>query len=163
MKKHGSIILILIFAMFILDGCAKKDIKKDKDIEESDLNAENPRYGKAEVGFSGEMKMVHFDYDKYMLSPAAREILKNNAEWIKQHPKVSVQVEGHCDARGTEEYNIALGQKRAESVRKYLVDLGVVPGKLTTVSYGEDKPIVKSEAEEAWAKNRRAEFVITTK
>ena len=156
-------VLSLILNAILFEGCAKKEVKKDENVEESDLQIDNPRYGKVDIGFSGEMKIIHFDYDKYSLSNESRETLKNNAEWIKKRGSVNVQVEGHCDSRGTEGYNIALGQKRADAVRKYLIDLGVVPKKLTTISYGEERPLIKSETERAWKKNRRAEFVITNK
>ena len=144
-------------------ACSKKQVKKEGEIEESDAGGRNERMGKVEIGFSGAMAMIHFDFDQYTLTSAAQETLKKNAEWMKKNKNIKTQIEGHCDSRGTQEYNIALGQKRAETVRKYLADLGIPSFRLATISYGEEKPLDASESEEARANNRRAEFVITDK
>jgi len=103
---------------------------------------------------------IHFEFDKSRLLPEAKEILKRKAEWLTAHPDVSVIVEGHCDERGTNEYNIALGDRRARSAEMFLVDMGIAPGRLITISYGEESPLDPGHNEEAWAKNRRAHFVI---
>lgn len=102
---------------------------------------------------------VHFDYDKSNLSSETREQLKTNMEWIKSHPDVVVQVEGHCDSRGSVEYNLALGERRAQAVKKYLVSLGVDAKRLTVISYGKEKLLDTGSSEAAHAKNRRANFV----
>ena len=107
--------------------------------------------------FTG-LQTIHFDFDSYALRADAREILKKNAEKIKQTPGVLIQIEGHCDERGTQEYNMALGEKRALATRDYLIKLGVDPNRLITISYGEEDPIDPGHNEAAWAKNRRAEF-----
>jgi peptidoglycan-associated lipoprotein len=103
---------------------------------------------------------IHFEFDKSRLLPEAKEILKRKAEWLMAHSDVSVIVEGHCDERGTNEYNIALGDRRARSAETFLVDMGIAPGRLITISYGEESPFDPGHNEEAWAKNRRAHFVI---
>ncbi|MDY6952400.1 MAG: peptidoglycan-associated lipoprotein Pal [Thermodesulfobacteriota bacterium] len=103
---------------------------------------------------------IYFEFDRSRLLPEGKEILRRNAKWLKAHPEVQVTIEGHCDERGTTEYNLALGDRRAQSAMTYLSDLGVVPQRLTTVSFGEEKPIDPGHSERAWAKNRRAQFVI---
>jgi len=108
----------------------------------------------------GPLRDVHFDFDRRDLRPDAREILKGHAAWLKANPRVRVEVEGHCDERGTNEYNLALGAKRAESAKRYLIDLGIAPDRLSTISYGEELPMCKEQNEACWAKNRRAHFVV---
>jgi peptidoglycan-associated lipoprotein len=90
----------------------------------------------------------------------AKDILKKHAQWLKEHPSVRLIIEGHCDERGTSEYNLALGQKRADSAKAYLVQLGIDPSRIETVSFGEEIPLDPGHDESAWAKNRRAEFVV---
>jgi peptidoglycan-associated lipoprotein len=104
------------------------------------------------------LKSITFEYDRASLTSEARGVLANNATWIKNF-KGTVQVEGHCDERGTIEYNLALGERRAVSVKNYLVSLGVPSKSLTIISYGEEKPLVRGESEDAWTRNRRANFV----
>ena len=113
-------------------------------------------------GATGPLKDVNFDFDRYDLRADTRAILKTNADWLKANPSVRAQVEGHADERGTNEYNLALGAKRADSVKRYLADLGVSASRLSTVSYGEELPICKEQNEICWAKNRRAHFAIKT-
>jgi peptidoglycan-associated lipoprotein len=103
---------------------------------------------------------IFFEYDKSALISEVQEMLKENAQWLKDNPDVSVIIEGHCDERGSNEYNIALGDRRAQSVKTFLVNMGVAAERLTPISYGEEKPIDPAHTEEAWAKNRRAHFVI---
>ncbi len=107
-----------------------------------------------------KLNAVYFDFDKYDLKPEARETLKKNADWLAKNKDKKVVVEGHCDERGTNEYNMALGQRRADSAAKYLKSLGVGAGRVSTISYGEDRPVCKESNEACWSKNRRAEFVI---
>ncbi|MBI4524450.1 MAG: peptidoglycan-associated lipoprotein Pal [Deltaproteobacteria bacterium] len=111
---------------------------------------------------SGPLKEIYFDYDRYDLKADARAILKANAEWLKTNPAVRVEIEGHCDERGTNEYNLALGAKRAQSVKDYLVTLGINADRLSTISYGEELLVCKEQTEECWQKNRRARFAIIT-
>ncbi len=103
---------------------------------------------------------VYFDFDSYVLSQLASATLKKNAELLLKNPPLKVQIEGHCDERGSDEYNLALGEKRARHAMDYLVMLGVPAGRLSIVSYGKEKPVDPGHEETAWAKNRRAEFVI---
>jgi peptidoglycan-associated lipoprotein len=104
----------------------------------------------------GMLKDVHFDFDRYVIRPQDVEILKQNLPWFKANPARRVRVEGNCDERGTVEYNLALGQKRADATKAYLVTLGVDATLLDTVSYGKERPIDPGHNEAAWAKNRRA-------
>jgi peptidoglycan-associated lipoprotein len=102
---------------------------------------------------------VHFELDSSTLTTETRRQLSENAEWIKANPKVTVQIEGHCDSRGSVEYNLALGERRAKAVKNYMVSLGIDSKRLTIISYGEEKPVAQGDSEEAYAKNRRANFV----
>jgi len=104
------------------------------------------------------LETVYFDYNSFALSDSAREKLRRNAEKIKLTRSAMIQIEGHCDERGTQEYNLALGEKRALAVREYLVSLGVAPSRLITISYGEEMPAVQGSGEAVWSQNRRAEF-----
>lgn len=103
-------------------------------------------------------KMIHFDFDKYDIKKEAADVLKEIADYLKANPDIRVLIEGHCDERGTREYNLQLGMRRSESAKKYLVDLGIEEKRLETISYGKDKPLIDEHNEEAWAKNRRSEF-----
>ena len=117
----------------------------------AELNAEKP------------LADVYFDYDKAELRTEARASLAKNAEWMKRWPSTSVLVEGHCDARGTNEYNLALGERRATSVKDYLVSLGVTADRITTISKGKEQPVCSEEAEPCWQRNRRGFHIITAK
>ncbi len=99
---------------------------------------------------------VFFDFDKYNIRPDAREVLQRQAAWLQRHRQVTITIEGHADERGTREYNLALGERRANSARNYLVALGVDPNRITTISYGKERPAVAGSNEAAWAQNRRA-------
>ena len=103
------------------------------------------------------LKNVTFDLNSAILSSEARVILKGNAQWLKEHPDTRVQVAGNCDQRGTAEYNLALGQRRAKAVREYYGMLGVAGGRVATISYGKEKPMCQEQTEECWQRNRRAE------
>jgi peptidoglycan-associated lipoprotein len=108
---------------------------------------------------SGPLKDINFDFDSYALSAAARTILQANAAWLKANPGAQVEIEGHCDERGTTEYNLALGAKRARSAMDYLVSLGISPSRIKTVSYGEELPLCKEKSEDCYRRNRRDRFV----
>lgn len=106
-------------------------------------------------------QLIFFDFDSTVLRPEAQAILQSKAQWLRDNPDVvAVIIEGHCDERGTNAYNVALGAKRAEAVKNYLIDLGVEISRLQTKSYGEEKPVAFGKSEEAWSQNRRANFVI---
>ncbi len=104
---------------------------------------------------------IHFDYDAAVLTEAAKSTLEQHVKWLQAHPDVQVTVEGHCDERGTVEYNLALGEQRARAARDYLVSRGVAGGRLRVVSYGKERPLDRAATEEAYAKNRRAHFAVS--
>ena len=103
---------------------------------------------------------VRFDFDKSEVKPEGRKTCQTVADYMKKHPSAKLMIEGHCDERGTPEYNMALGERRATAVMNYLVSLGVPKANLSTVSFGKEKPLDPGHNEEAWAKNRRAHFVL---
>jgi peptidoglycan-associated lipoprotein len=109
---------------------------------------------------SSPLRDIHFEFDRYELRADARDALDANAKWLKEHPSVRVEIEGHCDERGSNEYNMGLGAKRAKTARDYLVALGISAQRLSTVSYGEEIPICGEHLEACWEKNRRGRFVI---
>ncbi|MGA9109788.1 MAG: peptidoglycan-associated lipoprotein Pal, partial [Smithella sp.] len=103
---------------------------------------------------------MHFAFDSFVIEPQYRNILRKDADYLISNSRVKVTIEGHCDERGTSEYNMALGQHRADEVKKYLVNLGVDGKSMTTISYGKEKPLDPGHDEDAWAKNRRAHFEV---
>jgi peptidoglycan-associated lipoprotein len=103
---------------------------------------------------------IHFDFDKYDLKPKAMMILDEKATYLREHPEVRVLIEGHCDDRGTNEYNLALGDRRANSAKNYLVRSGVAESRITTISYGEEQPLCMEQTESCWWRNRRDQFQI---
>lgn len=105
------------------------------------------------------LKDINYDFDKYNIRPGDAEILKGNAGWFKANPGKKMRVEGHCDERGTVEYNLALGQKRADAAKAFIVNLGVDGKLIETVSYGKERPVDPKHNEAAWSKNRRAHFL----
>ena len=142
----------------------EEEVKKAQEKE-----FEKSLVAKKEPGIEGEilesklLKDIHFDFDKYDIRPGDAEILKENAALLTKYPTVKIQIEGHCDERGTIEYNLALGERRANSTKKYLISLGISPGRISTISYGKEKPLGPGHNEEAWAKNRRAHTIILSK
>lgn len=108
----------------------------------------------------GVLKRIHFETDKWEIVPEDRQVLKENAAWILAHPQFKVTVEGHCDERNTEAYNLALGERRANAAKEYLVGLGVPASKIQTVSYGKARPVCTDHDEACWKQNRRDEFVL---
>ena len=127
---------------------------------------ENSIVGKGSLGTGiviKQLKMIHFAFDDYSLSNEAQQILMENARWLVAHPIIKVQIEGHCDERGSEEYNLALGEKRAIAARDYLIQLGVKKDSMSVISYGKERPLNPAHNEQAWAENRRDEFVIISR
>lgn len=110
---------------------------------------------------NGLLGDVYFDFDKAELTEESRTRLARNADWLRSHPEFEVRIEGHCDERGTNEYNLALGERRAAAAREYLTSLGVAARNLTTLSYGEERPQCSDSTEGCWSRNRRAHFLIT--
>ena len=122
-----------------------------------DVNADS------DSGSAGVLKTINFAYDSSSLSSNAKAALKLNAEFLKTFKAVKVQVEGHCDERGGVQYNLALGEKRAQVVKSYLVSMGISSSRISTISFGKERPVSFGHDESAWASNRRANFVITAK
>lgn len=115
------------------------------------------------INKAGYLKDVFFDTDKSELRPDARELLAQNARWLLQHPSIKILIEGHCDERNTNEYNLALGWRRANAAKDYLVSLGVAADRISTISYGEERPFATCHDESCWWQNRRAHFVVIAK
>ena len=132
------------------------------DQEEQDpLESEDMREVNSEAIRQGFEPNVYFDFDRSNLRAEAREALTGNARWLRQHPEFIVTIEGHCDERGTNEYNLALGERRANAAQDYMVSLNVEPGRFRTISYGEERPVCTQSDEACWQRNRRAHMVIT--
>ena len=133
-------------------------LARQRAIEEQRLQEEAERKAAARDMFSSED--IFFEFDSAVLLAEAQEILRKKAEWLINNPKATATIEGHCDERGTNEYNLALGERRAESAKSFLMDLGVQGSRLSCISYGEERPVDPGHNEEAWAKNRRDHFII---
>jgi peptidoglycan-associated lipoprotein len=125
----------------------------------SSNSLENWRNGN--FGAQGPLSDIHFGYNDYTIQDQDGSVLKSNAEWLQKYPQTKVQVEGHCDERGSEEYNIALGAKRAQSAKDYLVTLGVSGSRISTISYGKELPLCQDHDESCWAQNRRDHFAVS--
>jgi peptidoglycan-associated lipoprotein len=124
----------------------------------SDPGMEEGAGGSRGMEAAGDLRSIYFDFDRDDLKAAAKENLRHNAQILQDNPGLQVTIEGNCDERGSEEYNLALGMRRAETAKRYLVDLGVDGSRLVTVSFGEEQPAVRGSNEAAWAKNRRDDF-----
>jgi peptidoglycan-associated lipoprotein len=136
----------------------QEEMEQQRAIEEQRLQEEAERMAAARDMFLNED--IFFEFDSAVLLPEAQSILRKKAEWLINNPDTSATIEGHCDERGTNEYNLALGDRRAESAKAFLMDLGVKGSQLSCISYGEERPVDPAHNEEAWAKNRRGHFVI---
>ena len=175
-----KLFLVVIICAFVLPaGCAKKAAMKGETAVEKEAAVEKQAPAEAapakppeeqkgnEAAMAqadkeaSEFADIHFAFDRSDLRPDEREILRMHAKWLKAHPEFVVRIEGNCDERGTVEYNMALGQRRAASAMKYLVDLGVAKNRLSTISYGKERPLDPGHNEQAWAKNRRDHFSVT--
>ena len=146
---------------------ARLKAEEEKRVEEERLKEEGeitPQVAReAETKAVPQLGDIHFDFDKSDIRADSREILQKNADWLQNNPDIKIQIEGHCDERGTAEYNLALGERRAMSTKKYLISLGMSADRIYTISYGEELPIDPNHGEDAWAKNRRAHFLVITK
>jgi peptidoglycan-associated lipoprotein len=116
--------------------------------------------GDSDSNRAGTLRTVNFAFDSANLTPEIKDSLNNNIQFLKANPMVKLQVEGHCDERGTEKYNLVLGKKRAMSVQKYIVSRGIAKERVVIISYGESRPVAKGHDEVSWAKNRRSNFLI---
>ena len=170
MKRQGLILFMVallampVFATF-LTSCGTKEVKQQvgmTDEEKARLEAERLRqeqYAQAKARFENEM--VYFDFDRYNIRPDAAAVLSDKAAFMSTYPNVMAEVQGHCDERGTEAYNMALGDRRAYSAKKYMEDKGIAGNRMSTMSYGEERPVDPGHNEAAWSLNRRAQFVFT--
>ena len=144
-------------------------IKEEEAKKAREKEFEKSLVAKKEPGIAGEvfesrlLKDIRFDFDKYDIRPEDAGILKENAALLMNYPRVKIQVEGHCDERGTNEYNLALGERRANAAKKYLLSLGIPTDRISSISYGEEKLLEAGHSEEVWSKNRRGHFVILAK
>jgi peptidoglycan-associated lipoprotein len=116
-----------------------------------------------QINLEAPLKMIHFDYDQYAIREDAKPVLETDAAWLKKFTSAKILIEGHCDERGTEEYNLALGERRAKAAMDYLGSLGVSSERIKIISYGKSQPLDNGHNETAWQKNRRAQFLIIEK
>jgi peptidoglycan-associated lipoprotein len=167
MKKNITlmgIFIVVVFGLALFSGCAEnKSVVSEGTSQEQKAPATQEQTAKAEATTPAEASLsdINFDYDKSNIRPDAREIMKVNADIFLKNKTSKITIEGHCDERGTSEYNMALGERRAQEAKKYLVNLGIDAARMKTISYGEERPLDPGQNEEAWAKNRRAHFVVT--
>ena len=163
LTKKTSFTTALIFSLGLgFTACSDDEVKPAEPVEVA--AAPEPAAAPVEAPAPVEnfkAENVLFAYDQYALTSESQSHLTALAEKLKASTTSVAQIEGHCDERGSIEYNLALGEKRAQSVKKFLVDLGIPDARLTTISYGEEKPAAEGHDEAAWSKNRRAEFVIS--
>lgn len=177
-RFFGLMLLILLAGVFLGYGCSQQVVKADVEKpkapevqvvvpkaeeakkEEPQVVVEKEVPKAVPVTKAPQLNDIFFDFDKYSIRPGDAEILKQNLDWFMANKGKRVRIEGHCDERGTVEYNLVLGQKRADATKNYLVNLGVDEKLLETVSYGKERPFDQGHNEEAWAKNRRAHFLI---
>lgn len=177
-KTVTAITLLSILCFMFTLGCARKQIKeepappvvreepappvvKEAELEDVDISAhEFTDPVKKDPALAAVFKNIHFDFDRYEIRPDAKPVLNSIAEWMKKNPAVQLMVEGHCDERGTSEYNLALGERRAGSAKRYLVQMGIPDARIFTISYGKERPLDPRSVPEAWAKNRRCQFLI---
>jgi peptidoglycan-associated lipoprotein len=144
----------------------KKDMEKvtekkiDSKVESVDVKDKGAQYAESKESMFAD---ILFDYDKYDVADTYKSILQSVSAWMSKNTSARLSIEGHCDERGTNEYNLALGDRRAKAVKDYLVSLGVASGRIDIISYGEERPICTEQTDVCWAKNRRAHFVILTK
>lgn len=174
MKKFSARIMALLFclALFVFVGCAQKAAMKDEAAGEKKATVEKSSAAtqpetkmeeqkkEANAASAYELSIIYFDFDKAIIMAEGKAVLNKHAAWLKANNAVSITVAGNCDERGTAEYNLALGQRRANAAAQYLTNLGVAKKRIKTVSYGKEKPADPGHNEEAWAKNRRDEFII---
>jgi peptidoglycan-associated lipoprotein len=172
--RMGAVLMMAV-ALAWLAGCASSDEAPGSAAKGgaagahggAGISSSELKGGQAQPGTQQDLEVsvgdrVFFDYDSSVLSPTATQTLDKQAAWLKRYPNVIVTIEGHTDERGTREYNLALGDRRANTVKNYLVALQVPSDRLLTISYGEERPVDPGHDEAAWAKNRRAVTVVTT-
>jgi peptidoglycan-associated lipoprotein len=172
MRNLGIFTLFVLLMIFFV-GCGgqKEMVKMEEEPTAPEVTGEQPteqpiptREEITETPLEEQVKleMIHFEFDRYRLLPEFKLVLEENARKLKMYPNVKVMIEGHCDERGTIEYNLALGEKRARAAQEYLINLGIDPSRISIISYGKENPLDPRHNEEAWYKNRRDEFKITS-
>ena len=154
-----SMVATLVYAT----ACSSNKPKPEESAVPNAPAADENLSGDSDSGKAMGLQTVHYPYDSFSLDTEGKQVLAANGEILKSHPSVKIQIEGHCDQRGGIQYNIALGEKRANAAKKYLADLGIGGDRVTTISFGKERPVDSTTTEEAYAKNRRANFVITSK
>lgn len=164
-KRRALSVLLAIasMAVFSVVGCKSAKKADDSSSEVSAAIGDANTLGDSDSGKAMGLQTVYFPYDSFSLTGDAKSALKANLGILKSNSSVAIQVEGHCDQRGGIQYNIALGEKRANAVKKYLQSQGIPEKRISTISYGKERPIDSAETESAYAKNRRANFVITSR
>lgn len=160
MKK---LLMLMFAATLTMSACSKKQTTGEEGNLPTAANADENTMGDSDSGKAMGLQTIHFGYDAYTLDGEAKGILKSNAQIMKDKASLKIQIEGHCDQRGGIQYNIALGEKRANAVKKFMVDQGVSAKRIEVISFGKEKPVDSGSSEEAYAKNRRANFVITSR
>lgn len=169
MKAVKYILVTAVLSIFVMWSFGCKTTKTT--VEGTGTTDVGPGHGIEGTEIPGEgidgtlygLEDIHFEFDKSSLTPEAQDVLRRNADWLKSNATVTLEVEGHCDERGTIEYNLALGDRRARSAKDFLVNLGIAAARLRTISYGKEMPLDPGHNEAAWAKNRRAHFTIIGK
>ncbi len=151
--KRFALVLALVFALTAGFGCAKK--QQAEPVVAYDDGIDNEKNAAVQQITDGR---VYFAFDKFSLQPEGKEVLKNKAELMKRFPSIRVRIEGNCDERGTQEYNLALGERRAHAAQEFLKTLGVNPSQMETISYGKENPAVQGSGEAVWQQNRRDDF-----
>jgi len=178
-KKICGMLIMLSCLTIVAGGCTKKQMVKEDDTlaQNPALTSQTSPSTPAPTSVAQEpivkdesltetttavspFETIYFDLDSYVLRQDARDALDNNAQWLLKKSTSTVRLEGNCDERGSDEYNLALGEKRAKAAKSYLVTLGVPADRLETISYGKEKPLDPGHNDAAWAKNRRVDFVI---
>lgn len=165
MLKKTTIVLLIIglvtSTLFITScGPSKKEIMAQQEAEERERQRIAAEEAARQALMEMESEKIYFDYDKSELKPEARAVLTKKAAWLRENTGYSIKIEGHCDERGSTEYNLALGERRADAAAKFLGALGVSSSRISTVSMGEENPVDSRSNETAWAKNRRDEFIL---
>jgi len=154
-----------LLVTFLAVGCASKKPNNGQDGEGNGSNkgVTLELNGDSDSNTAGGLTTVYFAYDSAALEGSTKSAVEANADFLKTNSSVDIQIEGHCDERGGRQYNLALGEKRANAVKEYLVALGVESKRISTISYGNERPAAEGHDESAWSKNRRANFVVTAK
>jgi len=160
MKPFLTSGLFLMVGLLAFSGCQKKQVKTNDPTSSTGMvdpdDAEASIRGKDYESIP-ELKTIPFDYDSPRISPTARRILNKNAEWLRKNKTVEVRIEGHCDERGTTEYNLSLGQRRASAIRDYYKAMGISVTRMATISFGREWPVCSEMTESCWEQNRRGE------